>query len=67
MYKTFSRENFINKHIYLIYMVEDIKLKLKDVDVKEVLDREVSKFGTGCHVIVPQKHEGKRAIVIIKK
>ena len=44
----------------------DIILKLKDIEVREVLERDISQFGTGCHVIVPQKHRNKKAIVIIK-
>lgn len=46
---------------------EDIKLKLKDVNVKEVLEGTVVKFGTGGHLIIPGKHIEKKAIVIIKK
>ena len=45
---------------------QDVILKLKDITVAEVLEREISTFGTGCHVIVPQKHRGKKAIVIIR-
>ncbi|MAG52388.1 MAG: hypothetical protein CMH62_00325 [Nanoarchaeota archaeon] len=45
----------------------DIELKLKDIEIMEVLERDVSQFGTGCHVIVPQKHKGRKAIIIIKK
>lgn len=36
-------------------------------DFKEVLERNVTKFGNGSHVILPQKHAGKKAIVIIEK
>jgi putative transposon-encoded protein len=32
---------------------------------KEVLEREVTQFGTGAHIIVPQKHLGKKAKIII--
>ncbi|MAF51272.1 MAG: hypothetical protein CMH64_04245 [Nanoarchaeota archaeon] len=45
---------------------KDVILKLKDLEIMEVLERDISQFGTGCHVIVPQKHKGKKAIVIIK-
>jgi len=47
-------------------MKQDINLMLKKVDIFEVLERDVSKFGTGAHIIVPQKHQGKKAIIIIK-
>ena len=33
----------------------------------EVLEREVSTFGSGAHIIVPQKHRDKKAVVIITK
>ena len=46
---------------------QDIKLKLKDINIEEVLERDVSDFGTGAHIIVPQKHTGKKSIVIIKE
>ena len=45
---------------------QDIILKLKNIKVAEVLEREVATFGTGCHIIVPQKHKNKKAVVIIK-
>ena len=45
----------------------DIILKLKDLTIAEVLEREITTFGSGSHVIVPQKHGGKKAIVIILK
>ena len=47
-------------------MEKDVILKLKDLKIREVLERKVSQFGTGCHVIVPQKHLGKKVIIIIK-
>lgn len=46
-------------------MKEDILLKLKDKQIIEVLERAISEFGTGCHIIVPQKHKSKKAIIII--
>lgn len=46
---------------------KDIILKLKNVAILEVLEREISTFGSGSHIIVPQKHRGKKAIVIITK
>ena len=43
----------------------DIILKLKDLTIDEVLERDISTFGSGSHIIVSQKHRGKKAIVII--
>ena len=42
-----------------------IQIKLRGIDAEEVLEREVKKFGGSSHIILPQKHEGKTAIVII--
>ena len=35
-------------------------------DFEEILERSVTKFGNGSHIILPQKHTGKKAIIIIK-
>jgi len=48
-------------------MKQDVKIQMKNVDVKEVLQGKIVKFGTGGHIIIPQKHIGKEAIIIIKK
>jgi len=37
------------------------------LNAEEVLEREVTEFGTGAHIVVPQKHIGKKAKVIIKE
>jgi putative transposon-encoded protein len=34
---------------------------------EEILEREITEFGTGAHVIVPQKHIGKKVKVLILK
>ena len=39
-----------------------IELTLKGT---EIIERAVSKFGTGAHVIVPKEYAGKRVKVII--
>ena len=36
-------------------------------DVEEILDKDVSVFGSGAHIILPKKHKGKKAKVIIYK
>ena len=43
-----------------------VKKKIIVEDFEEVLERDVSNFGNGSHVILPQKHAGKKATVIIK-
>lgn len=34
---------------------------------EEVLEKKISGFGNGSHIILPQKHKNKKAIIIIKK
>lgn len=41
---------------------EILKLLL---NAEEVLERDITVFGTGAHIVVPQKHAGKKAKVII--
>ncbi len=43
-----------------------MKKQININDFTEVLERDVSKFGNGSHVILPLKHAGKKAIIIIK-
>ena len=33
----------------------------------EILERKASKFGTGCHVIIPKEYAQKEVKIIIKK
>ena len=44
-----------------------VKKEIKVSDFEEVLEREITTFGNGSHVILPQKHSGKKATIIIKK
>lgn len=34
------------------------------LDGSEILERQVSGFGTGCHVIVPKEYLGKKVKII---
>ena len=34
-------------------------------DIEEILDKNVSDFGSGSHVTLPKKHRGKKAKVVI--
>lgn len=36
-------------------------------DISEILDKKISSFGSGAHIIVPMKHKGKKAKVIVYK
>ena len=38
-----------------------------DVDVEDMLEREVKKIGTGCHVILPRRYLGRKAKILILK
>ncbi len=35
------------------------------VDIIEILDKKISKFGSGSHIVLPRKHIGKKAKVVI--
>ena len=37
------------------------------INIEEILERKVSLFGSGSHIILPAKHAGKKAKVIICK
>ena len=41
-----------------------IIIKLKG---SEIIERRVSKFGTGSHVVVPKEYLGKKVKIIIEK
>ncbi len=43
------------------------KIEIELAEDDEVLDRDVTKFGNASHVILPLKHKGKKAKVIVKK
>lgn len=36
-------------------------------DVEEILERKISDFGSGAHVILPKKHKGKKVKLIVYK
>jgi putative transposon-encoded protein len=37
------------------------------IDIEEILDKDISPFGSGAHIILPNKHKGKKAKVIVYK
>ena len=47
-------------------MKQNILLRLKDFNADEVLERNIVTFGKSSHVILPQKHRGKKSIIIVK-
>ena len=47
--------------------MDEIKLKLKNLSVKELLEKEVVKFGKGAHITIPKRHLSKKVIVVIPK
>jgi len=59
------------KNFNLIKEIKNDFGKIKELNdmlrANEVLEREVTKFGTGAHIIVPRKHIGKKAKIIIKE
>ena len=50
-------------------MLEQSK-KLADymtkLNIDEIVRKKITPFGSGSHIILPKKHSGKKAIVIIK-
>lgn len=48
-------------------MQNKILVKLKNIEIEEVLERKIVNFGKSSHIILPQKHRDKEAIVIIHK
>ncbi len=42
-----------------------IEIELDEDD--EIIQREIKAFGNASHIILPQKHKGKKATVILKK
>lgn len=45
--------------------MKKIQIELEEGD--EVIERKIVKFGNATHVILPQKHEGRTAKIIINK
>jgi len=43
----------------------------KEITIKfegsEILERKVSKFGTGAHVIIPKEYSGKKVKIIMEE
>ena len=46
-------------------MAKKIQIELEEGD--EVLERKITKFGNSSHAILPEKHSGKIAKIIINK
>lgn len=36
-------------------------------DIEEILDKNISNFGSGAHITLSKKHRGKKAKVVIYK
>ena len=45
--------------------MNNIKLKMQDKPIQEVLEKEVMKFGKSGHIIIPQRHLKKKVFVVI--
>lgn len=50
-----------------MYIMAKRKITIELNTDDEIIEREVKKFGNASHIILPQKHEGKKATIIIKK
>ena len=45
----------------------NLKFDLKGLNIEEILNRDISVFGNGSHVILPQKHKNKKVVMIVLK
>ena len=45
--------------------MNEINLKLKDINVNEVLQKEVMKFGKSGHIIIPRRHLSKQVFIVV--
>ena len=57
----------INRNFETLFQSFIVAIKLIDKPIIEILEREVTRYGTGAHIVVPQKHLGKRVIIISVK
>ena len=48
-------------------IIIDDELKHFLSNYEEIIQREVTGFGTGAHIIVPQKHIGKEVTIIVHR
>ena len=59
------------KKFSIVREIKDDFGKIKELNdmlrADEVLERIVTEFGTGAHIIVPRKHIGKKARIIIRE
>lgn len=44
---------------------KEMKKKLDDMGVEEIIRAKVKSFGTSAHVIVGKKNEGKNVVILI--
>jgi putative transposon-encoded protein len=66
-----------NIYIYIIYIIfmdkrrknllkQSVDIMFK-VNIKEIFDKKISKFGSGSHIVLPARYIDKKAKVIILK
>lgn len=55
------------KDVYTMYSMKKRKLEIELDEDDEIIQREVRVFGNASHIILPKKHGGKKATIIIKK
>lgn len=53
--------------MYIMVKQKPRKVEVELNDDDEIIQREVKEFGNASHIILPQKHKGKKATIIIKK
>lgn len=66
MMENMERRGYIfEKDFQTLFQSFLVAMKISNKVIIEMLEREVTKYGTGAHIVVPQKHLGKKAIIII--
>ena len=44
-----------------------INIKIEGVEIEEILEREIKKTGNSSHAILPKRHTGKKAVIVIQR
>lgn len=55
------------KEVYTMYIMVKTKIQVELEKGDEIIERDIKQFGNASHIILPQKHKGKKATIIIKK
>jgi len=51
--------------VYTMYIMVKTKIQVELNTGDEIIEREIKGFGNASHIILPQKHKGSKATIII--